>query len=281
MRLRCLLTRSALILPLLLAACSAPADPPRSSATLAASPTASTPTASGTTPSSTGTTQTPTSPAPSSTAPSSTTPSSPPTAAPLRFAVIGDSLAFGSFATTAARSYRLLLVAALQRQQPVDLETGFRLVNVDRLSLARSLVAVPDDLDVAVLELGSNDARHGTSLTRFRQDYDAMLALVQQHSPHVQLVCMGTWWGRAATFAAGSAADYDGVISRLCRDHGGQFVGVRDLFDQPGLRGPAGRSTYRGRSDGYHPNDAGHAALARRLLPAVRAAVARLPQAAS
>jgi lysophospholipase L1-like esterase len=37
---------------------------------------------------------------------------------------------------------------------------------------------------------------------------------------------------------------------------------ISPLYTQPGTRGPAGRPTFLGPGDDFHPNSAGHAAIA-------------------
>ena len=65
-------------------------------------------------------------------------------------------------------------------------------------------------------------------------------------------------------------AVYDLIISRLALEYGAQYVSLEDLGDDPTMSGPSGVSVYRGTSDGFHPNDAGHAALAAAVEDAIR-----------
>jgi hypothetical protein len=55
---------------------------------------------------------------------------------------------------------------------------------------------------------------------------------------------------------------YDGIIQRLASSYGAIYVSLESLSDTPGLSGPAGLPTFLGFSDAFHPNDAGHAAIA-------------------
>jgi lysophospholipase L1-like esterase len=56
------------------------------------------------------------------------------------------------------------------------------------------------------------------------------------------------------------ASSYDATIRRACAD--GAVVDVSPFFD---ARGPAGRPTFLGPGDAFHPNSEGHAAIARAI----------------
>jgi acyl-CoA thioesterase I len=170
----------------------------------------------------------------------------------LKVSVVSDSLGSGRYASSPTDRYRNLLLAALQARGPVSVEeaTG----TGGTLSAA---VQVPAGLDLAVIEVGTDDMA-STDVNGFEQVYSALLKSVRLGSPDAALVCAGTW------SADGQA--FDNVIQQDCVREQGYFVSLRDLYNVPANRGPAGVAGYYGVSDDIAPNDAGHRAIAQALL---------------
>jgi acyl-CoA thioesterase I len=170
----------------------------------------------------------------------------------LKVSIVSDSLGSGRYASSPSDRYRNLLLAALQARGPVSVEeaTG----TGGTLSAA---VQVPAGLDLAVIEVGTDDLA-STDVNGFEQVYSALLKSVRLGSPDAALVCAGTW------SPAGQA--FDNVIQQDCVRERGSFVSLRDLYDVPANRGPAGVAGYYGVSDDVAPNDSGHRAIAQALL---------------
>jgi lysophospholipase L1-like esterase len=126
---------------------------------------------------------------------------------------------------------------------------------------------VPRCGDVVVVEAGTNDFLDQTPRRRFAAAYRVLLAQVTAASPGARLVCLTMWIPNAAPGrppAKIGAAFYNASIRRACR--AGAVANISPLFDaQPPLRGPAGRPTFLGPGDDFHPNSAGHAAIARAI----------------
>lgn len=213
------------------------------------------------------------SPSPSPTSPTAPTPT--PTRAHTPQATheivfIGDSLTAGFFATAQARDYVSLTAARTHKTFLVEGEYGVSAVVTNQqmqVGAPRLRVnAVPDDARYVVIELGTNDVvAPGETLTQFKSSYDAILTRVQRDAPNARLICLGTWRNpNAGAHESGYA--YNKVIRAECP---GSYVPLGDLFVKPALRGPAGRATWMGRSDDFHPNDAGHAAIAARVVAAI------------
>jgi lysophospholipase L1-like esterase len=121
-------------------------------------------------------------------------------------------------------------------------------------------VAPAGPADLVVVELGTNDANN-TTLNQFRHDYPAFLDAVRKESPDAALVCVGTWHD-------GSLARHmDRVIESGCTAHKGRYADLNALFDDERNHGPAGTVRPAGYvADWFHPNDAGHAGIARAIL---------------
>ncbi|NRD27267.1 SGNH/GDSL hydrolase family protein [Frigoribacterium sp. VKM Ac-2836] len=181
-------------------------------------------------------------------------------ATPLKTLFVGDSLTAGLYASAADRGFRPLMVQALEANGPVTEDQGFQ---VDATtSEVRQVASVGTDQDLAIVQLGTNDV-DATPLPTFEADYGETLRAIRESSPGVVFVCAGVWRG------ADEAAAYDDVVQSECAAQGGAFRPMSDLFEVDSNRGPAGRVAQGGVSDDFHPNDAGYAAIAHRLLGAI------------
>jgi lysophospholipase L1-like esterase len=61
---------------------------------------------------------------------------------------------------------------------------------------------------------------------------------------------------------------YNRIIARDCRD--GALVWISQLYDDEEARNPAGLPSFVGRTDGFHPNDTGHLAIAQAIEETLR-----------
>ena len=180
-----------------------------------------------------------------------------------RLVVVGDSLAAGRFADSRHEAFPQRVAAALGRDgRRVRLSLlAVPGAPVDYLAAQR----LPRGGGIVVLEAGTNDFLHQTPRARFASDYRALVAKALNASPSPRLVCLTIWAPPRATGSAPSqipASFYNTTIRRECRE--GSVVDVSRLYDaQPPTRGPAGRPTFLGPGDDFHPNSQGHAAIAR------------------
>ena len=62
---------------------------------------------------------------------------------------------------------------------------------------------------------------------------------------------------------------FDAIIKDACTTQNGAFRALMPLYLNNSFHGPAGRTTFKGPADAFHPNDAGHAAIARLVLDAL------------
>jgi lysophospholipase L1-like esterase len=179
--------------------------------------------------------------------------STPRTDPPTRLVVVGDSLAAGRFADTRDDAFPQRVAADLPATLDVLAAPG-----VTTAQLVAQTVPRGDDV---VIEAGTNDFLNQTPRRRFAADYDALLAKVKAASPRARTVCLTTWTPKGITGRFGAripASFYDATIRRACGT--GAVADVSPLLDE---RGPAGRQTFLGPGDDFHPNSAGHAAIAR------------------
>jgi acyl-CoA thioesterase-1 len=183
---------------------------------------------------------------------------------PMRVLYAGDSLTYGLFSSVPELAFRPLVTAELAKGGEIEESRGER--SGAGAGAVGNLVTVPDQLDLAIVELGTNDTGGRTEIGLFEQQYNTLMAKIMDPSPNSGLVCVGTW-GQPGP---GTGTDaYDDVIEKVCTTFGGIYVDASDTFTNTENRGPAGLATWGGESDTFHPNDAGHRALADLVLGAI------------
>lgn len=170
---------------------------------------------------------------------------------PLRVLFAGDSLTSGYFASSKDAGFRNLLA---EEWGDVEL-TSADLAHQDLTTVSR-IVDVPADLDIAVVELGTNDISAKTPLDDFRSQYVGLLGKILEGSPDAAVVCAGTWQSSV------NGRPYNTIIHDECERVGGVYVGLVQAFQDEDNRGPAGVETPFGESDTFHPNDTGHRLIA-------------------
>jgi acyl-CoA thioesterase I len=178
---------------------------------------------------------------------------------PLRVLFIGDSLMWGSFASDESLTYRALIVAALREGGPVEpVVVGGP--GESAAEATEHLGAVTGPIDLVFVEIGANDSVAITP-EEFAADYEALLDRVRSLAPEAGLVCDGVWNGREL------ASGLDRELRPVCAAHGGFVVPLSLLYADETLRGPEGSAVPGGGvRDQFHPNDAGHAAIAEAML---------------
>ncbi len=174
---------------------------------------------------------------------------------------VGDSLTCGYYATTPQQSFCALTGARFALHGYPTTQTLANFGGHIAGAAGQMAQISAADASVAVIELGTNDASgyptwQPTPVAEFEADYRSVLEAVRRANPEARLVLLGVWKENADRDV------YDGIIADLATEYGGCFVNLESLSDDPSLSGPAGTTTYNGTSDAFHPNDAGHAAIA-------------------
>jgi lysophospholipase L1-like esterase len=195
--------------------------------------------------------------------------------------VLGDSLAFGTGASSPANGFvfrAYLRVRAAHPGSRIDSYAmgGSTAADVLRLQVPR---LAHTHADIVVVCVGGNDVVRRVDAAEFAANYARIVARIRALQPHAALVLCGVPdLGSSPLFTnfdhdavAQLARRDDAAVRALARRNGAIFV---DLF---AVTSRARRDVTRLLSDDrFHPSDAGHAALADALAPALlRAASAR------
>lgn len=181
----------------------------------------------------------------------------------------GDSLTGGLYASTQGKAFKWLMLDSLNKSGPVQ-EFNSALVGGTTLQVSEKY-AVPANLDLAVIELGTNDQGNQVPMAKFTASYQSLIDRVKAGSPHVTLECAGIW---EANGGSPSESAYDVTIRDICEKAGGRFVSLRTIYQEGDTIGPAGEVSFNGTdntgtSDDFHPNDKGHEQIASALLNAI------------
>lgn len=178
--------------------------------------------------------------------------------------VLGDSLTAG-LGLAAKDGFVPRLQAALVAQG-AKVEIVNAGVSGDTASdgLARLDWSVPEGTDAAIVELGANDMLRGIDPQVTREALDAILARLAQR--HIVVMLCGM---RAAP---NLGVDYGHAFERIYPELAAKYGAVFYPFF---LDGVAAEHTLL-QQDGMHPNAAGVAVIARRILPTVQELIARV-----
>jgi lysophospholipase L1-like esterase len=185
---------------------------------------------------------------------------------PLHVLIMGASITTGMYAD-AGRDYRSILISGLRKRgySPV-VETWAR-----PGAGVQSVQAfpVPRGMDLVVVQLATNDAASSrpTEPAVFATEYAGLLGRLRAGSPQATLVCLDAWSDPSRVNRLGVRVGvYDQLVQQSCAAVQGRFVDLSSSYADAAYHGPPGRVTARGRSDRFHPNDAGHARLAQLVL---------------
>lgn len=167
--------------------------------------------------------------------------------------VVGDSLSAGFYASSEDLGFARLVTDELG---PVETLTTARAHQT--LATVSGVASVPPGVELAIIELGTNDVGAGTPLEDFSGQYRSLVTSIRAASPFAEIVCLGTWtgWGD----------DYDEAVENACATVDGTTIPLIDLFRAEENRGSEGHPTFLGPGDDFHPNDLGHRAIADAIL---------------
>lgn len=198
----------------------------------------------------------------------------------VRIIALGDSLAFGTGASAPRNAFIFRAYLRVLAQHPGSRLDDFAIggstaSDVLRLQAPRLANARADAVVVCV---GGNDVVHRVATAQFAQTYATLVARVRALQPRARIVCCGVpdvglsplFTGADHDAVARLSRDDDTAVRAVARKAGAAFV---DLYATT-LRQHADVNRFLS-DDRFHPSDAGYAALADALAPALLHAVER------
>ncbi|HEV3085805.1 MAG TPA: SGNH/GDSL hydrolase family protein [Candidatus Elarobacter sp.] len=197
---------------------------------------------------------------------------------PVRIVALGDSLAFGTGASAPRNGFIFRAYLRVLERHPGSRIDDYAIpgsvaadvlrVQVPRLAQARA--------DAVVVCVGGNDVVHRNGPAAFAATYARLVERVRALQPHAAIVLCGIpdvglsplFTGADHDEVAGLSRKDDATVRAIARRYGAAFV---DLY---AVTTHAHGSVNRFLSDDrFHPSDAGYAAFADALAPALLRAV--------
>lgn len=170
----------------------------------------------------------------------------------LKLGIVGDSLTAGWMADSEATTYREQVRAA---EYSGALELAYVATpGATSATMQAQAAEVIAGAEVVLIATGTNDTSAQPDLSVLNAEYPALLAAVPDDKT---LFCLGPWLRDTASNAA---------MKTMCETAGGTFISLADLSN---LRGPAGAEAFPQVRDNFHPNQAGHDAIASRVIAAI------------
>ena len=181
---------------------------------------------------------------------------------PLNVLFLGDSVTYGLYASAPEKGFQSVFTKTLEEGGPV-VSTVVAEAGRTTAEIAAQIPEIPAGMDLVVVELGTNDSFKNT-LEQFESDYSGLLTRVRAASPDAGLICLGT------LNRANLSPQINAFLSDECPSFGGVYIPMSDVGSTAKLLTPIGDDSWVGPAkDGAHPNDDGHAVIARRLAAAI------------
>lgn len=164
---------------------------------------------------------------------------------PLRVLFVGDSITQGRITSDPSRDYVSLVTGALERHGPISPTVDWKSGSPVEYWMRQTF----PDVDLAIVELGTNEK--SVPIQQFAGDYVHLMRTIHRDAPNAKIVCLSMW---RPDQTINAFADLNKSILYGCT---GAYA---DLTAAAHVK--ANIST----QDHFHPDDAGHAAIARDVL---------------
>ncbi|MHB1156718.1 MAG: cellulase family glycosylhydrolase [Phycisphaerales bacterium] len=195
--------------------------------------------------------------------------------APYRVLFMGDSITLhgivldklhwdhvsGMAASSQDKDYVHLVVAGLTKaigDRPVELKLLTPQTFAVGASQLQEVAAWRPDLVVVQLGEHENDPKAEAAM---RTAYDKLVGGLQSLLNHPRVICTGAWAPDAGLPYGGWAKTVEDTMRETCQRHKVSFVSMQDIAHDPKYRGFGEHPGVR-----WHPNDAGMAMYAQRIL---------------
>ncbi|UPO88345.1 SGNH/GDSL hydrolase family protein [Niallia sp. Man26] len=188
----------------------------------------------------------------------------------LTYYPMGDSLAEGAFATKEETKYVSVLTDLIEEKlgYVVQLEngavrSGTGLKN-GALPNIQNLIALEPDL--VTIQFGNNDYiekfedSYSTN-EEFKERLEYLIDEIQTNSKSTKIIIVTTW------NSGGTSLELDRIINGVGKSKNVEVANIQSVWQyRDDTYGPKGYKVYNGgESDGWHPNDKGHAEIATKI----------------
>lgn len=190
-----------------------------------------------------------------------------------RVLILGDSITWGSVASQPNFAYPYLTLQGLRSQNAANgsypLVNGIPGVNTaGTITLLQQMQLAPV-ADLVIVELGTNDWGQNNPPATFQAQYVALLQLLVKSSTSATLIGLTLWQNPTGANGLGQPASvYDQIVMDAVMNKSGAAaratVDLGSLYVNPTYHSPT--------IDAYHPNNAGHQAIADAVLSAISTA---------
>lgn len=184
---------------------------------------------------------------------------------PLRVSFLGDSITYGNYVTSPDLQFTARVGDWLDQKAPKGAVTSVEAKRGFTATQALQFFEIPVQQDLVVVMLGTNDAGRDEA-DKFAVSFPDLVRRIHQASPGAQVVCVQPYAPESLV------TDINKVIDATCSDEDSEAVaaGISDIARDPDMRAHQGSQYQSGIvPDGGHPNDAGHAAIARTVQGAI------------
>ena len=184
----------------------------------------------------------------------------------LTYFPMGDSLAFGAFASSKESRYVGVLSNLLNKDMGYDVvlddstvksSTGVKdngLINLPKLIKANP--------DFVTIEFGTNEVNSKlaaySNTIDFEKNLSKMIKEIQEKTD-AKIVLVTTWNNGTQSYK------FDSVISQVGEEFNVPVANTQDVWGNSDNYGPEGKKTPFGVSDNWHPNDKGHKEIAEKV----------------
>jgi len=175
------------------------------------------------------------------------------------YLAVGDSLTVGLYATNLHGFAYMVADALPQYRLEIAAVTG---AGIDNTLMQLPVELADHTPELVTVEVGINNLG-GMSASTFAARYITLLQTLSDAGVRTVVACTVPWTGQAAdTPAYTRAIEYNAAIARTAQAYG---YTPADCWGAT-----VGHYEYLSSNDGFHPNDAGHRAIAGAIMDALR-----------
>ncbi len=193
----------------------------------------------------------------------------------LHLTVLGDSLGYGTGASTPSNGFTQIIYRALAKAAAEHSFTNLSVPGATMNDVAMFQVSrIPAEVDTLLLVVGANDVPNTTDPAIFAEQYARLLGRVRASAPLAQLFVTGIpniavtphVPDEAKPFVSSLCELLSGSMREQAATHQATFI---DLFAITNLARDHGVRYLA--EDCFHPSDRGYALMARGALPVIQA----------